>query len=213
MKTAALIMIVSVMAICYTVLYIIEKRNTEPHKLVLTAIMTAMSIAGRFVFAVIPGFKPVTAITVLAGMYVGAEAGFLCGSLTALISNFYFGQGPFTPFQMLCWGLTGVFAAILSKPLRRNIIWLTLYGIVAGVAYSLFMDIYTVIWSVSGWSLSFYLTAIGSAMVFTVEYAVSNVFFLWVLIRPLGRKIDHVMRKMDKIEKDSLLPDKRNVVQ
>ena len=78
--------------------------------------MVALSVTGRF----IPFFKPVTALTVLTAVYLGGEAGFLCGALSAVISNFWFGQGPWTPFQMLAWGMIGLFAGLLASPLKRS---------------------------------------------------------------------------------------------
>lgn len=91
----------------------------ECQKIALIAVMTAMSVAGRFVFAALPGFKPVTAVVVLCGMYLGADAGFICGALSALISNCYFGQGPWTPFQMLVWGIIGLVAGLSGKQLQK----------------------------------------------------------------------------------------------
>lgn len=112
----------------------------------MLAVMTALSVAGRFIFAPIPFFKPVTAMVVIAGMYFGAEFGFLTGALSAVISNFYFGQGAWTPFQMFSWGIIGFIAGILSSRLIRSKIILVIYGALAGVVYSLIMDIWTVLW-------------------------------------------------------------------
>ncbi|HWT75985.1 MAG TPA: hypothetical protein VN258_14880 [Mobilitalea sp.] len=71
-----------------------EKNNKNAHKLVIIAVMVAVSVTGRFIFAITPGFKPITAIVVITAIYFGYEVGFLTGSLAAVISNFYFGQGP-----------------------------------------------------------------------------------------------------------------------
>ena len=71
-----------------------EHRNIGSRRMVITAIMTALSVFGRF----IPVFKPITAICVMTAVYLGAEAGFFCGALSVLISNIYFGLGPWTPF-------------------------------------------------------------------------------------------------------------------
>ena len=65
-------------------------KEMTSRRMVLVAIMTALSIAGRF----IPMFKPVTAISIITGAYLGGGSGFLVGALSALLSNFYFGQGP-----------------------------------------------------------------------------------------------------------------------
>ena len=77
-----------------------ERGESGGIRLVLVAVLTALSVLGRLLFAVLPGFKPVTAMVILTAMYFGSEAGFLTGALTAVLSNFYFGQGPWTPFQI-----------------------------------------------------------------------------------------------------------------
>lgn len=101
----------------------------------LITVLTTMSIAGRFIFAPFPGFKPVTAVVIIAGMYLGIEAGFYCGALTALVTNFYFGQGMYTPFQMLTWGLIGIISALIGGLLRKNKAVLMIYGVFAGVIF------------------------------------------------------------------------------
>ncbi|MBQ9413952.1 MAG: ECF transporter S component [Clostridia bacterium] len=168
-----------------------EKRVTGTRRLVLVAAMTALCVVGRL----IPYLKPVTAITALTAIYLGPEAGFLTGSLSALISNFYFGQGPWTPFQMLGWGLLGLFAGYLAKPLTRSRILLILYGIFAGVAYSVLMDVWTVLWYNDSFDWTLYGAALVTAIPYTVSYALSNVLFLWLLADPIGRKLNRVKVK------------------
>ena len=169
----------------------VERRNIGSRRMVITAIMTALAVFGRF----IPLFKPITAICVLTAIYLGAEAGFLCGSLSVLISNIYFGQGPWTPFQMLGFGLIGLIAGYLSRPLMRSGLWLSLYGIVAGVGYSFFMDIWTVLWYAGRFDPALYGTSIVSALPFTLLYTISNVIFLLLLRRPIGNKLRRIKIK------------------
>lgn len=195
MRTTAFVMAAAAVAVCGVLLVIYERKKTSVYGLVLTAVLTAMSVAGRLIFAPFPGFKPVTAIVVLTGMYLGCQSGFFCGALTALVSNFYFGQGPWTPFQMLIWGVIGILAGALSDFLKRDRLALTVYGVAAGVLFSLVMDIYTTLWARGGWSWSFYLVAVGSAAPYTVVYAVSNVVFLLALSKPVGKKLERVMSR------------------
>lgn len=84
-----------------------ERRDAAAKEMTILAVMVALSVAGRFMFSYLPHFKPVTAIVVLAGLYLGAESGFLCGALSAVISNFIFGQGPGRRFKCLPGGLSG----------------------------------------------------------------------------------------------------------
>lgn len=172
-----------------------ETRTVGTRRLVITAVMTALSVAGRAVFAPIPAFKPVTAIVIITAVWIGCETGFLVGSLSALISDFFFGLGPWTPFQMLSWGLIGFLAGLLSKPLKKSRFALALYGVLAGAAYSLLMDIWTVTWSSGEPNIRLYLAAIVAALPHTLSYAVSNVIFLLLLGRPFGEKLERVKLK------------------
>lgn len=172
-----------------------ERRTVGTRRMIIIAVMTALSVVGRFVFAVIPGFKPITAIVIITAIWLGGESGFLAGSLTALISNFYFGQGPWTPFQMLGWGLIGLLAGYLHKPLQKSRVALALYGVLAALLYTLLMDVWSVLWYNSGFNWSLYLATLATAIPYTVSYAVSNVVFLLCLGRPFGEKLARVKIK------------------
>ncbi len=172
-----------------------ERRDTDTKKLILIAAMVALSVIGRILFTPLPGFKPVTAIVVITAMYFGSEAGFLTGAMSALISNFYFGQGPWTPFQMFSWGFIGLLAGILANPLRRSKIILTVYAVFSGVSFSLFMDIWSVLWADGTFNLSRYLAAVIAAAQFTIVYAVSNVIFLLLFSKPIGKILERIKTK------------------
>ncbi len=168
-----------------------ERKTTGSRRMVIVAVMIALCIVGRF----IPLFKPVTAITVITAVYLGGEAGFLTGALAAFMSNFYFGQGPWTPFQMLAWGLIGLIAGYLSNPLKRHKVLLLIYGIASGVIYSFVMDIWTVLWYDGGFRWELYASAVVAALPHTVIYAVSNFVFLWFMAKPFGEKLERIKIK------------------
>lgn len=172
-----------------------ERSHTNLRRTVLIAVMTALSVLGRFLFAMVPGFKPMTAIIVLTGMYLGGEAGFLCGTFTAVLSNFYFGQGPWTPFQMFAFGFLGLLAGMLAGLLKKNVLLLCLYGIVAGALYSMIMDVWTILWAKESFDAVAYRLALLSALPFTIIYAASNVIFLLLMYRPFGRKMNRMIYK------------------
>ena len=168
-----------------------ERKMTGTRRMVLVAVMTAISVLGRF----IPFFKPITALTVITAMYLGGEAGFLVGSLSALLSNFYFGQGPWTAFQMLAWGLIGYVAGLIAERLKRNRALLLTYGVLSGVAFSLIMDVWTVLWYSAGFDVELYLASITAAIPHTILYAVSNFVFLYFLAKPFGDKLERMKIK------------------
>ena len=167
-----------------------ERRKTGSRRMVLTAVMIALCVAGRF----IPFFKPVAALTVLTAVYLGPEAGFLTGAMSAALSNFYFGQGPWTAFQMLAWGLVGFLGGLMAEPLKRHPWLLMMFGVLSGVFYSLVMDVWTVMWyGQFTWEL--YTAAFLTALPHTALYAVSNFAFLLLLARPIGVKLERVRVK------------------
>ena len=170
-----------------------EKGRAKSTRLVLLAVLTALSVVGRTVFAPIPHFKPMTALVIITGIYLGAESGFLCGSI--VLSNFVFGQGPWTPFQMFAWGTIGLFGGLLSVLLKRSRIALYVYGAFAGVLYSLILDVWTVVWyseiSGEGGVLTLLLASLPTMAI----YAVSNVIFLMLLARPIGEKLERIKLK------------------
>ena len=172
-----------------------DKKIVGTRRMVIIAVMTALSVVGRSIFSLIPTFKPITAIVIVTAIWIGPESGFLVGSLTAVISNFQFGQGPWTPFQMFAWGMIGLIAGYLGRPLRENRIALAVYGALAGVAYSMIMDVWTVLWYGEGFNWGLYVAALGTAVPYTIGYAVSNVIFLLLIGRPFGEKLERVKLK------------------
>ena len=181
---------------CIFVMLIFDRHSTNIRLTILIAVMTTISVLSRFFFAMVPGFKPMTAIIVLTAIYLGPEAGFFCGAFTALVSNMYFGQGPWTPFQMLSYGLIGLLAGVLSKSLKKNKILLVGYGVFAGVMYSFVMDVWTVLWYRSGFQLKLYLAALLTAVPYTLSYAISNAIFLLVFTKAFTRKIERIVYKV-----------------
>ncbi len=96
------------------------ERSRPPSQIVaLVAALSALAIAGRVAFAAFPNLKPTTDIVIFAGYALGGAPGFAVGALAAFVSNFWFGQGPWTPWQMAGWGLCGVLGAALALGFRN----------------------------------------------------------------------------------------------
>ena len=92
-----------------------EGRRPQARELVVLAVLIAIAAAARAAFFWLPAFKPMTAVIIVSGVALAAGAGFMCGSLAAFVSNFMFGQGPWTPWQMLAYGLAGLVAGLLAQ--------------------------------------------------------------------------------------------------
>ena len=168
-----------------------EKKRIGTRRLVITAVLTAFSVIGRF----IPFFKPITALTILAGVYLGGEAGFLVGALSAFLSDIWFGMGPWTSFQMLAWGLIGLLAGGLAGLLKKSKPALLAYGVLSGAAYSFMMDIWTVLSYNGHFTFPLYFAALLTALPHTLLYAASNFVFLFFMARPFGEKLERIKIK------------------
>ena len=187
-------MIVSLTAAAMTVVLFIsgfEKKSTGTRRLVIVSVMTALCFLGRC----IPKLKPIMALTIITGIYLGGESGFLVGAMTAILTNFYFGQGPWTVFQMFAWGIAGYCAGMFSTMLKKSRPLLIIYGALAGVVYSFIMDIWTVLWYNGNFELKLYLAALVTAISYTISYAVSSVLFLLIFAKPFGSKLERIKVK------------------
>lgn len=94
-----------------------EHRRPQPREIALIATMCALAIASRIAFAAIPHFKPTAGIVMISGMGLGTGPGFLIGASAMLLSNLFFGMGPWAPWQMLSLGLCGAFGGAMAHAL------------------------------------------------------------------------------------------------
>ncbi|MEG1887429.1 MAG: ECF transporter S component, partial [Oscillospiraceae bacterium] len=125
--------IISILIIIYTMIpffMVFESRKPQARELVIISVICAIAIASRVAFFMLPQFKPVIAIVIIAGVAFGAESGFLVGAITGFVSNFFFGQGPWTPWQMFAFGIIGFLAGVLFKKgiLTKKKIPLCIFG-------------------------------------------------------------------------------------
>ncbi len=153
------------------------ERSRPPSQVVaLVAALAALAIAGRVAFAAFPNVKPTTDIVIFAGYALGGAPGFAVGALTALVSNFWFGQGPWTPWQMVSWGLCGVLGAALALG-GRNVGRLTLAAAcgLAGIAYGALLNFSLMATYGGDLSLQRFLVLEGRAIPFDLAHAIGNV--------------------------------------
>lgn len=181
-----------------------EGRKPTPREVVLLAVLCAMAVAGRLLFFFLPQFKPAAALAILSGVAFGGETGFLVGSVSMLLSNFYFGQSPMTPFQMVGMGMVGFFAGLLFQKgwLRRNRAALCVYGFLAVlVFYGGLLNpavLFVTGQPVTKGSLAMvYLTGLPMDLV----HGASTVFFLAVGAKPMLEKLDRIKEKYGFFEK------------
>src|SRR5437764_1121217 len=92
-----------------------ERKRPDARIVALVATLAAFAALGRIAFAALPNVKPTTDIVLVSGYALGGAPGFVVGALAGFSSNFFFGQGPWTPWQMGAWGVTGLLGAGLAS--------------------------------------------------------------------------------------------------
>ena len=181
-----------------------ERRRPQARELVVLAVMTAIGVAGRAAFYMVPQFKPVAAIVIISGVAFGSESGFIVGAMTAFLSNFIFGQGPWTPWQMEGFGLVGFFAGLIFYKRGGNVpklLPLCVYGFLAAFAlYGIIADSSTFFTYTADFSWKSYLAVLSSGVVFNLIHGAATVVFLLVLAKPMLKKLDRVRVKYGLLE-------------
>lgn len=180
-----------------------ENRKPKARELVIISALCAIGVAGRTVFFMLPQFKPVAAIVIISGVAFGGETGFLVGAITAFVSNFFFGQGPWTPWQMFSFGIIGFLAGIMFQKgiLRKTKTDMCLFGFVATfVIYGGIMNPASVIMWQSNININMVLSSYVMGMPFDFIHAVSTVFFLFCAAEPMLEKLERIKIKYGLIE-------------
>ncbi len=177
---------------------IFENRHVRARELVLIAVMCAMAVTARAAFYMFPQFKPLTAVVIIASSALGAESGFLIGSLSMLVSNILFGQGPWTPWQMFSMGLIGFLSGLFfgRNIFPRNKFSFCTFGFLAAlIIYGGIMDPAAMLMSHIEPTYEnvvyFYMTGLPLDTV----HAVSTAVFLFLAAEPIIHKLERVKLK------------------
>jgi energy-coupling factor transport system substrate-specific component len=172
----------------------LESGPGAARELTLVATLAAAAAAGRVLFAAVPGVQPVTVIAVAAGAALGARAGFATGALAALASNFFLGQGPWTPWQMLGWGACGVAGAVARSLIRRRVPF-ALACFVLGFGFSALMDVW--LW-LSFWPHTWESLAVvfGRGIWFQAAHAIGNLVIALAVGPELRRLLERYGRRL-----------------
>ena len=183
---------------------VFESRKPQARELVIISALCAIAVAGRAAFFMLPQFKPVTALVIIAGMCFGGETGFLVGAIAGFVSNFFFGQGPWTPWQMFAFGIIGFIAGILFRKglLRKTRLSLCIFGFFAAlVIYGGIMNPASVLMYQEKITKEMILYAYITGMPFDLVHAASTSFFLWFVAEPMIDKLERIKVKYGLIER------------
>jgi energy-coupling factor transport system substrate-specific component len=176
------------------------ERSRPPSQIVaLVAALAAISVAGRVAFSPIPNVVPTTDITLIAGYALGGAPGFAVGALSGLVSNFWLGQGPWTPWQMAGWGLTGVLGAGLAVATGRRVGRLGLAAVcgAAGLAYGALLDLSLMVTYGGEQSLDRFLALSARGVPFNLAHAAGNAALALVAGPAMARMLLRYRRRFE----------------
>ena len=182
---------------------IFEGRKPQARELVLIASLCAIAVAGRAIFFMLPNFKPVMALTIIAGVAFGGETGFLVGAVTMLVSNIMFSQGPWTPWQMFAMGIIGFLAGILFRKgwLRRTKTALAIFGALCGVViYGGIMNPASALMVSRDLNAGVLMSYIVTGFPMDCVHGASTALFLWIAAEPFLEKLDRIKVKYGLVE-------------
>ena len=156
-----------------------ERTHPTARVLALVATLAALAALGRVAFAPLPNVKPTTDIVLIAGLVLGGAPGFMVGAVAALASNLFFGQGPWTPWQMAAWGLVGVLGAALGAAGGRRLGRVPLAAAcgLAGLLYGAILDYSTWVTFSGAHTLGGYVAFSATSLSFNLAHAIGNVVF------------------------------------
>jgi energy-coupling factor transport system substrate-specific component len=172
----------------------LESGTGASKEVALVAVLGGAAAAGRVLFAFVPGVQPVTVIVVAAGAALGARVGFAVGAVAALVSNFYLGQGVWTPWQMLAWGGCGVVGALAAKLIRHRWAFAALC-FALGFAFSSAMDLWFW-WSFWPHTWEALTVVFARGVPFSAAHAIGNVVFALAVGPELRRLLERYGRRL-----------------
>lgn len=176
-----------------------EGRKPQSRQLVLIAVLCALAVVSRTAFAWLPHFKPIFGIILLTGIALGAQTGFLVGAISAFASNFLFGQGPWTPWQMLAYGLCGLIGGLCyyQKPNRaKDPLTLGIFGFVVVLfAVCPVLDTSTVLTTLTVFTPTAIFGIYATAIITNLIQAGCTLITVMVLSKPLLFKLERIIRK------------------
>lgn len=185
---------------------IFESRKPQARELIIISVLCAIGVAGRGAFFMLPQFKPVIALVIISGVCFGGETGFLVGAVTGFVSNFLFGQGPWTPWQMFAFGIIGFLSGILFQKgiLKKTRVSLCVFGFFSTyVIYGGIINPASVIMWQEKITAEMIVSAYITGIPFDIIHSVSTAFFLWIIAAPMIEKLERVKLKYGLIERDS----------
>lgn len=179
-----------------------EKKDLKAEEMVLISMLAAIAAIGRVPFAAIPSAQPTSFVIIMSALSLGGEVGFMVGSTAAIVSNIFLGQGPWTPWQMFCWGMMGFTAGLLrNTKFMKSIIGQCIFGAIWGFLYGWIMNIWFVLYFDSRaltWKV--FIAACILSFKFDLNHAICNVIFISLFSNRWMKILNRVKNKYGMLQ-------------
>lgn len=173
-----------------------EAKKMQSREVMMMVMLITIAAVSRVPFAAIPSVLPMTFIIIVSALVFGAQSGFMIGALSAIVSNIFLGQGPWTPWQMFCWGMIGCIAGLLKDTWWMRTMWgKVIFGFVAGILFGWVMNLFDVIARMADISWEAIITLYAAGVIFDLLHAGSNVLFMLVFGNTWIRILERFKRK------------------
>jgi energy-coupling factor transport system substrate-specific component len=176
-----------------------ERTHPSSKVLALVATLAALAALGRIAFAPLPSVKPTTDIVLLSGYVLGGAPGFAVGAVGALTSNLFYGQGPWTPWQMVAWGLIGVFGAAWARLTRGRLprIPTAALCLACGLFYGLLTNLSTLTAAGRTPTWAQWAATESAGLAFDIAHGVGNVVFFLAFGPAFVRVLQRYRARLD----------------
>lgn len=171
--------------ICIIFLTSFENAKPPAGQVMIIVTVTALASLGRIVFSFLPQIQPVTALVILTGFFFGMRTGTVTGMLCAVISNIFMGQGPWTMWQMIAWGLLGLLFSLLPEKTNRWV--LAILAALSAFLYSLITDINTIATLGFAMGKEQIITVFVTGLLFNIRHAAVNLILVPLLYQPFKK--------------------------
>lgn len=180
-----------------------EKSAPSARELSLIAVLIALAVVSRAVFYLVPQFKPIGAVVIASAVCLGAERGYIIGAFSAFASNFIFGQGIWTPFQMVALGLVGFFAGLIFKKIKPNKWLLSAVGfLLTFFLYGIIADTSSVIFLAEDFSLASAIAVYAGGAPFSAIFGAATVLFLFLFGEEFIKKLNRINTKYGIVKQE-----------
>lgn len=177
-----------------------EKSRPSARELTLIAGLIAVAVISRAVFYLIPQVKPIGAVVIVCGACLGAKRGYFIGAMSAFLSNFIFGQGIWTPFQMVAMGIVGLAAGLMFNKKAKRIPMAIAGFVLCFAVYGLIVDLSSVLMITNDYSMMSVLSVYAAGVPFGLTFGATTAVFLLLFGEAFAKKINRIVMKYGILE-------------